>query len=367
MEMNKESVLAALSTVKDPATGLDLVSLNFVRNLAIDRGRVGLTLVINTPAFPSKLLLEDAARSVLRGMPGVERVDIQLEVAIPRASGAEGKQSVPGVGNIIAVSSGKGGVGKSTVAVNIAVALASFGARVGLLDTDVYGPNVPIMVGLSQEPIVKAQKLLPLEAYGVKVMSLGFLNPGDKPVVWRGPMLHTAVRQFLYDVEWGELDYLIVDMPPGTGDAQLSLAQLVPVQGAVLVTTPQAVALADVRKAFRMFEQVHVPILGIVENMSYFICPNCSERHEIFGSRGGEELAKSFNSTLLGRIPFSINIREGGDGGVPIVAGAPEGPQALCFLQIADNVASQLGLLALTGSPLPIMDMSDNRGDRFVV
>jgi ATP-binding protein involved in chromosome partitioning len=180
-------------------------------------------------------------------------------------------------------------------------------------------------------------------------------------------MLHTAVRQFLYDVEWGELDYLIVDMPPGTGDAQLSLAQLVPVQGAVLVTTPQAVALADVRKAFRMFEQVHVPILGIVENMSYFICPNCSEKHEIFGSRGGEELAKAFNSNLLGRIPFSIDVREGGDQGVPIVAGAAESPQALALIQIADNVASQVGLLAMTGSRLPVMDMSDSRGDRFVV
>jgi ATP-binding protein involved in chromosome partitioning len=223
------------------------------------------------------------------------------------------------------------------------------------------------MMGLSQEPVVKAQRLQPLEAYGVKVMSLGFLNPGDRPVVWRGPMLHTAVRQFLYDVEWGELDYLVVDMPPGTGDAQLSLAQLVPVQGAVLVTTPQAVALADVRKAFRMFEQVKVPILGIVENMSYFICPNCSEKHEIFGSRGGEELAKAFNSKLLGRIPFSINIREGGDAGVPIAARATQNPQALAFLQIADNVASQVGLLAMTGSRLPVMDMSDSRGDRFVV
>ena len=269
--------------------------------------------------------------------------------------------------NIVAVSSGKGGVGKSTVAVNLAVALARFGARVGLLDTDVYGPNVPIMMGLSDEPVVKAQRLLPLEAFGVKVMSLGFLNPGDRPVVWRGPMLHTAVRQFLYDVEWGELDYLMVDMPPGTGDAQLSLAQLVPVQGAVLVTTPQAVALADVRKAFRMFEQVHVPILGIVENMSYFICPNCSEKHEIFGSRGGEELAKAFNANLLGRIPFSIDVREGGDAGVPIVVGAPQTPQALAFAQIADNVASQVGLLAITGSRLPVMDMSDSRGDRFAV
>jgi len=365
--INTESVLAALSTVRDSATGRDIVDLNFVRNTTVDAGRISLVLVINTPASPFKLQLQEAARSALTKLPGVNSVEINLEVEIPKASGVEGKQSVPGVGNIIAVSSGKGGVGKSTVAVNTAVALAQFGARVGLLDTDVYGPNVPIMVGLSQEPLVKAQRLLPLEAYGIKVMSLGFLNPGDRPVVWRGPMLHTAVRQFLYDVDWGELDYLIVDMPPGTGDAQLSLAQLVPVQGAVLVTTPQAVALGDVRKAFRMFEQVHIPILGIVENMSYFICPSCSEKHHIFGSRGGEELAQSFNSNLLGRIPFSIDIREGGDAGVPIVSAAADSPQALAFLQIADNIASQVGLLAITGRGLPVMDMSDSRGDRFVV
>ena len=367
MALSNESVLTALGKVMDPATGRDLVSLNFVRDLSISSRSITFALVINTPASPSKRLLEDAARKALGGLPDVEQVNIQLKVEIPRPGGVEGKQSVPGVANIVAVSSGKGGVGKSTVAVNLAVALAQFGARVGLLDTDVYGPNVPIMVGLSQEPVVKAQRLLPLEAYGVKVMSLGFLNPGDRPVVWRGPMLHTAVRQFLYDVEWGELDYLIVDMPPGTGDAQLSLAQLVPVQGAVLVTTPQAVALGDVRKAFRMFEQVHVPILGIVENMSYFVCPNCSEKHEIFGSRGGEELAQAFGSTLLGRIPFSISIREGGDAGVPIVAAEPKGTQAAAFLEIADNVASQVGLLAMTGSRLPVMDMSDSRGDRFVV
>jgi ATP-binding protein involved in chromosome partitioning len=277
------------------------------------------------------------------------------------------KQSVPGVKNIIAVSSGKGGVGKSTVAVNLAVALAQNGQRVGLLDTDVYGPNVPIMVGISAEPSVRDQKLIPHEAYGVKVMSLGFLNRGDKPVVWRGPMLHTAIRQFLYDVDWGRLDYLIVDMPPGTGDAQLSLAQLVPVQGAVLVTTPQEVAMADVRKAFNMFEQVHIPVIGIVENMSYFICSSCNERHHIFGSGGGEELASRFKSKLLGQIPLSGNVREGGDAGKPVVVAEPDSPQALAIKQIAAHVAEELAIIESKGAGLPVLDMSDNRGDRFTV
>jgi len=267
------------------------------------------------------------------------------------------KQSIPGVRNIIAVSSGKGGVGKSTVAVNLAVSLANKGHKVGLLDTDVYGPNVPIMVGIDADPVVRGQKLIPHEAYSVKVMSLGFLNRGDKPVVWRGPMLHSAVKQFLYDVEWGILDYLIVDMPPGTGDAQLSLAQLVPVQGAVIVTTPQEVSMADVRKAINMFEQVHIPIIGIVENMSYFICSNCSERHHIFGSGGGEELAKRFRTSLLGQIPLSTSVREGGDIGVPIVIGAPESDQGTAFRQIAENVSAQIDILEKRGGALPVISM----------
>jgi ATP-binding protein involved in chromosome partitioning len=277
------------------------------------------------------------------------------------------KQSVPGVRDIVAVSSGKGGVGKSTVAVNLAVALAQNGERVGLLDTDVYGPNVPIMVGVNAEPSVRGQRLIPHDAYSVKVMSLGFLNRGDKPVVWRGPMLHTAVRQFLYDVDWGNLDYLIVDMPPGTGDAQLSLAQLVPVQGAVLVTTPQEVAMADVRKAFHMFEQVHIPVIGIVENMSYFVCSECSTKHHIFGSGGGAELARRFNTTLLGEIPMSTAVREGGDTGVPIVVSAPDSPQGQAFKKIASNVVAQLRVAGSKGKGLPVIDMSDTRGDQFKV
>jgi ATP-binding protein involved in chromosome partitioning len=328
---------------------------------------VRFNLVVNTPLTPTRLELRDAARESLSGLPGIKSVEVNLISEIPKAGAADGKQPVTGISNIIAVSSGKGGVGKSTIAVNLAIALANYGARVGLLDTDMYGPNVPIMVGLNEEPLVRGQKLLPHHAHGIKVMSLGFLNRGDKPVVWRGPMLHTAVRQFLYDVEWGELDYLIVDMPPGTGDAQLSLAQLVPVQGAVLVTTPQEVAMADVRKAINMFEQVHIPVIGIVENMSYFVCPNCSEKHSIFGSGGGQELATRFNTVLLGQVPLSISVREGGDIGVPIVVGAPDSSQAKAFKQIAENVAIQVSLTALNAPGLPIIDMSDTRGDRFVV
>jgi len=365
--LQNESILSALRKVNDPDFDQDIVSLNFVRDLEVDGSKVRFRLVLNTPISPARVKLREAARDAIRGLTGVDAVDIKLDSEIPKGSSVAGKQSVPGVSNIIAVSSGKGGVGKSTVAVNISVALAQYGARVGLLDTDVYGPNVPIMVGVHTEPAVRGQKLVPHRAHGIAVMSLGFLNPGDKPVVWRGPMLHTAVRQFLYDVEWGDLDYLIVDMPPGTGDAQLSLAQLVPVQGAVLVTTPQEVAMGDVRKAYNMFTQVHIPVLGVVENMSYFVCPNCSEQHPIFGQGGGKELAERFNGVLLGQIPIAINIREGGDTGVPIVVGAPDSPQALAFKQVAENVATQLSLAALKGGGLPIIDMSDSRGDKFAV
>jgi ATP-binding protein involved in chromosome partitioning len=366
-DITRDSIVKALRSVKDPDLKRDIVSLNFVQDIEVHGPAVRLKLVVTTPLFPSKNKLEKAAREAILTITGVTEVSITLNSEIPKSPASEGKQSVPGVSNIVAVSSGKGGVGKSTVAVNLAIALAQFGARVGLLDTDVYGPNVPIMVGVNEEPAIRGQKLLPNVAHGIKVMSLGFLNRGDKPVVWRGPMLHTAVRQFLYDVEWGELDYLIVDMPPGTGDAQLSLAQLVPVQGAVLVTTPQEVAMADVRKAFNMFEQVHIPVLGIVENMSYFVCPTCSERHEIFGAGGGEELARRFHNNLLGQIPLSISVREGGDIGIPIVVGAPGSTQAAAFRQIAENVANQMCISSLKGGGLPILDMSDSRGDRFVV
>lgn len=365
--IDTEQILKVLQTVKDPWLNRDIVGLDFVRGLQVKDRKVTFKLILNRPSASAQSLLEQAARSALAGLDDLQAVDIETGWEVAAGKATEGKQSVPGVKNIIAVSSGKGGVGKSTIAVNLAVSLARAGAKVGLLDTDVYGPNVPIMVGVFDQPQVHGQMLVPNSAHGLKVMSLGFLNPGDRPVVWRGPMLHTAVRQFLYDVEWGELDYLVVDMPPGTGDAQLSLAQLVPVQGAVLVTTPQEVAMADVRKAINMFEQVHIPVLGIVENMSYFVCENCSTRHEIFGAGGGAELAKRFNVPLLGQVPLAVAVREGGDAGVPIVIGAPDSLQTAAFQEIAENVATQVSLQALKGAGLPVINLRDNRGDSFAV
>lgn len=265
------------------------------------------------------------------------------------------KQPLEGIKYIVAVSSGKGGVGKTTVAVNLAAAIAAAGKSTALLDTDVYGPNVPLMVGLNEQPRVVGQKILPLEAHGLKVMSMGFLNPGDRPVVWRGPMLHGVVKQFLSDVSWGEIDFMIVDMPPGTGDVQLSLAQLVPVQGAIVVTTPQEVAATDVRKAINMFEQVGVPLIGVVENMSYFVCDSCSTRHEIFGSGAGEALARQFNAELLGQIPIGVGVRESGDSGVPIVVGDPASEQARAFRQIAETVIRRVE--ASSSKALPTLKM----------
>jgi ATP-binding protein involved in chromosome partitioning len=363
----QERVIDALRAVKPAAMERDIVDLDLVRDVTVAGDTVSVTLDSLSPGLEARRMLEEKTRQAVTRIGGIQQVNVKIGWRVPAGQSDEGRQSVPGISNIVAVSSGKGGVGKSTIAVNLAIALGSYGAKVGLLDTDVYGPNVPIMVGVNEEPKVVGQRLIPNQAYGIKVMSLGFLNRGDRPTVWRGPMLHTAVRQFLYDVEWGELDYLIVDMPPGTGDAQLSLAQLVPVQGAVLVTTPQEVALGDVRKAFNMFQQVKIPVLGVVENMSYFICDNCSTRHEIFGSGGGQELVRRFESFLLGRVPLSIGVREGGDRGVPTVIGNPDSAEAEAFREIADKVASRLSVLALTASGLPSIDMGDSRGDRFAV
>ena len=347
-QITEQSVLDALRQVRDPDLHKDIVTLGFIKDLKIEGGDVSFRIVLTTPACPVKEQLEGAAREVVGAIAGVTSVNVTMDAEVPKGRGLGDKVTMPGVRNIVAVSSGKGGVGKSTVAVNLSVALALDGARVGLMDMDVYGPNVPQMLGASRaKPEVDNGKLIPIEAYGVKLMSMAILQPGDKPMIVRGPILHGLVKQFLTDVLWGELDYLIVDMPPGTGDVQLSLAQLVPVQGAVLVTTPQEVAVMDVRRALRMFETVAVPVLGVVENMSYFIAPDTGVRYNIFGEGGGQKLAEQYGVPFLGAVPLGQEVREGGDKGVPVVVSQPESVQAQAFRTVAEEVARQVSIEAM--------------------
>jgi ATP-binding protein involved in chromosome partitioning len=334
--------------VKDPDLHKDIVRLGFIKDLKIEGGAVSFRVVLTTPACPVREQLQEQSRAVVAALPGVTSVSVTMDAEVPKGRGLGEKLTVEGVRNIVAVSSGKGGVGKSTVAVNLAVSLARDGARVGLLDADVYGPNVPLMLGVGHmQPRVNVNKLVPLEAHGVRLMSMAVLKPGDEPMIVRGPILHGLVRQFLQDVQWGELDYLIVDMPPGTGDVQLSLAQLVPVQGAVLVTTPQEVALADVRRALRMFETVNVPVLGVVENMSYFVAPDTGTRYNIFGEGGGRKLSAEYGVPFLGAVPLAMQVREGGDNGVPVVVSDPDSPQAAAFRAVAEEVARQVSIEAM--------------------
>jgi len=355
--ISEEQVLQALRSVKDPDLHKDIVTLNMIRDMAICGGIVKFRFVLTTPACPVRDQLKFEAEKAVMAIPGVERVEVQMDAEVPKARGVIDKSEIAGIKHIVAVSSGKGGVGKSTVSVNLAVSLALMGARVGILDTDIYGPNIPIMMGGRDLPAAKGNMIVPPVYHGVKTMSVGLLNPGDKAIVWRGPMLNSAVSQFLRQVEWGELDYLVIDMPPGTGDVQLSLAQMVAVAGAVLVTTPQEVALSDVRKAYSMFEQLHVPILGIVENMSYFECAH-GERYHIFGNGGGEALAERYGVPFLGSVPIAMSIREGGDLGVPVVISQPESPQAKAFSTVAQQVAAQVSIEALKAQKaLPVLNM----------
>ncbi len=348
-QLSEQIILNALSKIQDPDLHKDIVTLGFIKDLKITNGDVSFRIVLTTPACPVKEQMEEAAREHVSAIEGVTSVKVTMDAEVPKGRGLGGdKAQMPGVQNIIAISSGKGGVGKSTVAVNVAVALAQSGAKVGVMDMDVYGPNVPIMMGIAdKQPAVYVNKLIPVEAHGVKVMSMALLQPGDKPMIVRGPILHGLVRQFLTDVVWGELDYLIVDMPPGTGDVQLSLAQLVPVQGAVLVTTPQEVSLSDVRRAFRMFETVNVPVLGIVENMSYFIAPDTGTRYNIFGEGGGARLADEYAAAFLGSVPLGLEVREGGDNGTPAVVSHPDSPQAKALQIVAEEIARHVSIEAL--------------------
>ncbi len=348
-QITEQNILQALSQIIDPDLKKDIVTLGFVKDLVITGGDVSFRLVLTTPACPVKEAFEEEARQLVGAIEGVTNVNVTMDAEVPKGRGIANNVAVPGVKNIIAVSSGKGGVGKTTVAVNLAVSLALDGAKVGLMDADVYGPNVPLMLGIGNiQPEVFNNQLVPLEAHGIRIISMAVLVPPDKPMILRGPMLHGVVRQFLSDVNWGELDYLIVDMPPGTGDVQLSLAQLVPVQGAVLVTTPQAVSLADVRRAVKMFEQVAIPVLGVIENMSYFIPPDMPEkRYNIFGQGGGQQLASEYNLRFLGEVPLGIEVREGGDSGVPVVVSHPNSPQSKAFRTVAEEVARQISIEAM--------------------
>lgn len=345
--MNIEQVKEALSKVNDPELHRDLITLNMVRDIKLYGDNLSFTVVLTTPACPLKTVIEDECKKALSEV-GFKSENIKINMTSEvRQHGAQGKETLKGINQIIAISSGKGGVGKTTVSVNVSIALSQTGARVGLLDADITGPNVPIMMGDEEPPMVENGKITPKESYGIKYISMGVLVPQDKPVVWRGPMLDGVIRQFLRDVLWGELDYLIVDLPPGTGDAQLTICQAVPLAGGVIVTTPQDVALLDSRKSVNMFKQMKVPLLGVVENMSYYICPNCNERTEIFSHGGGEKAAKNLGVPFLGRMPIEIDVRIGGDSGKPITAINPNHPVSKTFKEVASQIAASASVTTI--------------------
>ena len=344
---DRDAVLNALRAVVDPDIRRDIVTLGFVKDLSISNGDVAFTIELTTPACPVKEQLREQATTAVRALGGVKAVNVQLTARVRSASAPEtGHPPLPGVKNVIAVGAGKGGVGKTTVAVNLALALAKCGGRVGLLDGDIYGPNIPLMLGLNTQLTTDGKQIVPAEKYGVQVVSIGFLTQDDAPIIWRGPMLHGAIQQFFREVAWRDLDYLIVDMPPGTGDVALSMSQTVPVVGSIVVTTPQQVSLADSRRAVRMYQKLNIPTLGIVENMSYYACTNCHHEADIFGHGGGERLAEAMDVTFLGRLPIYQAIREGSDSGVPLVIAEPGSPAGRAFIAVAERTAAQVSIAA---------------------
>jgi len=356
-DFTEADVLAALRTVQEPELGGDLVTRNMIRDLVVDGPKVSFTIELTTPACPLKDQIEGEVRKALAPV-GVEEIALEWGATVRRASPRTPEQLVPGVKNVIAVASGKGGVGKSTISVNLAVALARAGASVGLLDADITGPNIPMMLGIDGQPTASENnKIVPLERHGVKAISIQFFVPEGQPIVWRGPLIGGAISQFLRDVEWGELDYLVVDLPPGTSDAQLTLAQSVPISGTVLVSTPQEVALADVSKALSMLRRLNVPIVGLVENMSAFVCPHCGEATEIFGHGGGERFAEREGIDFLGKVPLDVTVRQGGDAGVPAVAQREPGPAAQAMEMVARQVAARMSIRAASAQP-PVLTVS---------
>lgn len=356
--VTKEQVIQALAKVNDPELHRSIVELGMVKDVAVCGDDVSFTVVLTTPACPLREQIErDTKQAVMQlGIP-IDKIKVNVTAEVRSDTRLGGKVLPDTVKTVFAVGSGKGGVGKSTVAVNIAVSLSQMGAKVGLMDADIYGPNIPRMLGTNELPAVTPQKkLVPPKAHGIKVISVGFLIEEEKPMIMRGPMLAGLVRQFLADVEWGELDYLVVDLPPGTGDVQLTLCQLVPLSGAVIVTTPQDVALSDVKKSISMFKQVNVPILGVVENMSVFVCPECGHESHIFRSGGGEKLSALFSTPLLGSVVLDPAVAEGGDSGKPVTLTLPDSPAAKSFKMIAQSVAARISI-----------EMESARGEEEVV
>jgi len=358
--VTKDAVMEALRQIIDPDLHRDIVSLGMIKDLQLSPGDEGtdvsFTFELTTPACPVRDRFKSQAEEVVGAVPGVEKVNVTMSANVRQNAPGGNRPGIdlPNVKNIIAVASGKGGVGKSTVAANLAVALAKTGASVGLLDADVYGPSVPALMGIREPIRAEDRTLIPNEAHGVKLMSLGFMTEGDRPIVWRGPMVGQAVKQMLGEARWGDLDYLLVDLPPGTGDAPLTLIQSIPVAGVVIVTTPQDVALGIATKSLAMFRNLHVPILGIIENMSFFQCPECGHQSHIFSHGGGREAAASYNVPFLGEVPLDVGIRESGDQGVPVPVRDPDSDRARPFEDLARRLAAQISIRNSRTIPLAV-------------
>ncbi len=351
--LSEEQVLNVLKKVLDPDLHKDIVSLGFIRNLRIEGSAVRFDMNLTTPACPVKDQMRDQAVALVKELPGVEHVDVKMTSEV-RSAPQSDKTALKGVRNIIAVGSGKGGVGKSTIAVNIAASLAAAGARIGLLDADIYGPTAPIMLGTDAAPKSVGTRIIPEPAAGLKFMSMGLIAKADQPLIWRGPMATKALQQCLFDVDWGELDYLVIDLPPGTGDVHLTLAQSIPLTGVVIVSTPQDVGLKISMKTLRMFQQTRVPILGIVENMSYYICPHCESKDFIFGQGGASRVAAQLGIPFLGEIPLDLAIRTQSDIGSPIVLAQPSAPSSRMLREIAEKVAAQVSIRSFEAPVLEV-------------
>jgi len=350
--MTQESqILEALKKVRDPDLGKNIVELGFVKNLKIEGDSASFTIELTTPACPVKDKLKEEAKQAVLAVDGINNVQIEMTAKVRQTSSEKKEKLLPQVKNIIPIASGKGGVGKSTVSANVALALMKTGAKVGLLDVDVYGPSIPWIMGVKEPPqVLEGNRIIPAVEHGVKIMSMGFFVHPQEAVVWRGPMLHKTVEQFLGNVEWGELDYLIVDLPPGTGDIQLSLCQIIPLTGAAIVSTPQDVALQVAEKAIIMFNKLNTPVLGLIENMSGFVCRHCGEREEIFGAGGVREYSQRHEIPFLGAIPLDTRVRETSDSGEPTVIADPDSPSAQAFMEVAQNLAAQVSIRNMGGS-----------------